>query len=102
MKSMNATMIRNIPTPARVFVICVNDSNSEDAFPIKSETSSVKPLLISFADWLDIFEKSLDMSLKARVNNPTRKDTTPRNKTTPARVNTKSFAVNSNISPPRF
>jgi len=102
MKSTNATMIRNIPTPAFVFDICVNDSSNDDAFPIKSDTSSVNPLLINFADWFEIFAKSPDVILKARVKSPTMNEITTRNKTTPASVYTKSLAVNSNIFPPQL
>jgi hypothetical protein len=98
---MNATITKNIPTPALVLVICVKDSNKEDVFPIRSETSSVRPLFIIFADWLDIFEKSLDINLKASVNKPMINAMTPRNKTIPAKVKTKSFVDNSNITPPK-
>jgi len=85
-------MTSNIPTPALVFDICVNDSSNDDAFPIRSETSSVNPLLINFADWLDILEKSPVVILKARIKSPIINEITPRNKTIPASVNTKSLA----------
>ena len=44
------TIIRNIPTPALVLVICVMEASNEEAFPTKTETSSVNPLPINLAE----------------------------------------------------
>lgn len=97
-KNTNETITRNIPTPAFVFVIWVTEASNDEAFPIKSDTSSVKPLLKIFADWEEISENSPLETLKAKVNNPIIKDTTPNTRTAPAIVKTKSLAVNANIS----
>ena len=61
-------MIRNIPTPALVLVICVIDASSEDAFPTKAETSSVNPLPTNLAEWAEISANSLVEILNASVN----------------------------------
>lgn len=90
-------MTRNMPTPAFVLVICVMEANREEALPIKSDTSSVSPLLISLADCADISENSPFETLNARVNNPITNETIPNISTAPAKVNTKSFAVNASI-----
>lgn len=95
-------MIKNIPTPALVLVIWVIDSNNAEAFLINSETSSVRPFVINFADDDDNSEKSPLETLNANVNNPITKAITPNTNTVPARVSTKSFAVNANIIPPGY
>lgn len=97
MNRTNETITRNIPTPALVFVICVTEASKEDAFPIRTETSSVIPLLINLADCAEISEKSPLDILKASVNNPITKEITPSTIIAPARVRTKSLADKGNI-----
>ena len=92
-KNTNETITRNIPTPAFVLVISVIDSSKDDALPTKSATSSVIPLLISCAEWAEISENVPDETLKASVKSPTIKEITPKIRTAPAIVKTKSFAV---------
>ena len=97
LRKMNETMIRKIPTPALVFVIAAIDSSSEDAFPTRTETSSVNPLLIILAECADISENSLLGILNVRVNNPTKNEIIAKISTAPPSVNTKLLAVNANI-----
>jgi len=95
-------MIRNMPTPARVLVIWVIDSSNTDALPIIAETSSDKPLLINLADEEEISLNSPLVTLNARVKSPITKAITPSTITAPAKVRTKSLAVNANIVPPKI
>jgi hypothetical protein len=99
-KRTKETIIRNIPTPALVLVICEMEANNEEALPTKAETSSVKPLLINLAEFADISANSFVEILKASVIKPVAKVITPRTRTTPASVRTKSLAVIADIFPP--
>jgi hypothetical protein len=96
-KNTKDTITRNMPTPAFVLVICVTDASSDEALPIRSDTSSVRPLVMILADCVEISENSPLEILKAKVNNPITKDMTPRISTALAMVRTKSFAVKGNM-----
>jgi hypothetical protein len=100
MNRTKETIIKNIPTPALVLIIWVIEANNEDAFPTNAETSSVNPLLINLAEFADISANSFVDILKASVIKPVAKEITPKTSTTPARVSTKSLAVNADIFPP--